>query len=277
MSHMTGSGQTAGSRTATNQFRPRANGRIWADGRPLPAELDVADWLLATTRSCRRTLDLTRPVERHVIEECLRIATQAPVSHNLQRWHWVVVTDPAKRAVIADAYRRSWEYHSRSGSRKSRRWRLASAHHAHHARNAGSAAWLPEHLAEVPVHVIPCMMGPPPDEEALEQEFQRYAARPGKPVTGPHGRYEYTAAYWASIFPAVWSFQLALRARGLGSVITCMHLAWADEVARALELPDVVTQTCMIPVAYTTRTRYRPARRAPLEQRISWNTWLGKP
>ncbi len=255
---------------------------LWEDGAPTVAELDVVDWLLTTTRSCRRTLDLTRDVDSAVVEECLRVAIQAPTSHNEQRWHWIVVTDAAKRAAVADAYRRTWDYYARLGGRKVRRWRAAPRHAD---ANLASALWLPEHLAEVPVHVIPCLLGEPPDEHgAVEVDRPASAVRgalatiskgvPSTTVQPPSGR-ERTVAYWASIYPAVWSFQLALRARGLGSVMTCMHLGYHADVAHVLELPDSVTQACLLPVAYVTRTRFTPAKRVPLEQRISWNTWLG--
>ena len=66
------------------------------------------DELLTTTRAVRKRLDFDRPVERSVIEECLRIALQAPTGGNRQQWHFVVVTDPAKRRAIAELYRKSW-------------------------------------------------------------------------------------------------------------------------------------------------------------------------
>ena len=56
------------------------------------------DQLLTTTRSVRKRLDLERPVEREVIEECLEVAIQAPTGSNMQGWHWVIVTDAEKRA-----------------------------------------------------------------------------------------------------------------------------------------------------------------------------------
>ena len=66
------------------------------------------DELLSTTRAVRRRLDLTRPVEPDVLEECVRLAVQAPTSTNTQNWHFVVVTDAAKRAALAELYLRSW-------------------------------------------------------------------------------------------------------------------------------------------------------------------------
>jgi nitroreductase len=69
----------------------------------LPLTLDE---LLTTTRAVRKRLDLSRPVARAVLLECLTIAQQAPNASNMQNWHFVVVTDPGKRAALADFYRK---------------------------------------------------------------------------------------------------------------------------------------------------------------------------
>jgi nitroreductase len=248
--------------------------RVWDDGRPTPEERSVVDWLLTTTRSNRKTLDLNRPVEPEVVEECLRIALQAPTAHNDQRWHWIVVTDPDQRAAIADVYSRVWQQMTRGERRKVRRFKGASQDYD---KIQESAYWLPEHLAEVPVHVIPCMVGPRSNNETLVREWTRAMQQNGRYVglTDPPSPMWLDAGYFASIFPAVWSFQLALRSRGLGSVLTVVHLAAEQLVAETLGLPDNVVQTCLLPVGYVTKTSFGPAKRVPLEHRISWNTWLG--
>src|SRR5438552_7322063 len=66
------------------------------------------DELLSTTRSVRKRLDLTRPVEPELIRECLELALQAPTGGNTQNWQFVVVTDADKRMAISELYRRSW-------------------------------------------------------------------------------------------------------------------------------------------------------------------------
>src|SRR6516162_4032337 len=68
-------------------------------------DLDTTDHLLSTTRAVRKRLDLTRPVPREVIVDCLRLAIQAPTGSNMQRWRWLVITDAGTRAAIADLYR----------------------------------------------------------------------------------------------------------------------------------------------------------------------------
>jgi hypothetical protein len=114
-----------------------------------------------------------------------------------------------------------------------------------------SASWLVEHLAEVPVHVIPCLIG-----------------KPLAPVN------VLSAAFYGSIFPAVWSFQLALRSRGLGSALTTLHLVHEAEAAALLGLdPAQVTQCALLPVAFTRGTEFQPATRPPAESITFWNRW----
>ena len=70
-------------------------------------QLDLsADALLTTTRAVRKRLDLERPIDRTVVEECLRVALQAPNGSNRQTWNWVVVDDASTRAAMADLARR---------------------------------------------------------------------------------------------------------------------------------------------------------------------------
>ena len=65
------------------------------------------DELLSTTRAVRRRLDLARPVEREVLEDCLRLAQQAPTAAYREDWHFVVVTDPDTRAALGELWRKS--------------------------------------------------------------------------------------------------------------------------------------------------------------------------
>ncbi|EUA06539.1 nitroreductase family protein [Mycobacterium kansasii 732] len=205
-------------------------------------DLASVDELLTTTRSVRRRLDLTRPVGREVILECLRLATQAPTASNAQDWRWLVITDADKRAAIADIYRSvGAEYLARVA---------ATASDPQTQRVYRSALGLTETLARVPVHVIPCL------QQRIDESNRLVAA-----------------SAWASIIPAGWSFLLALRSRGLGSVWTTMHLAKEKEVAGVLGVPDTVTQAALFPVAYTVGTDFRPAARPPVETITYWDTW----
>ena len=203
----------------------------------------ICDELLNTTRSVRKRLDLTRPVAREVIDECLQVAVQAPTGSNVQGWRWIVIDDYDKRAALAALYRRSAEGYLSAASEQA-----SSGTNAQTQRVFSSAMYLMEHLHEVPVHLIPCIQGNPPNGLA-------------------------GAGFYASIYPAVWSFQLALRARGLGSCLTTLHLAHADEAAALLGIPDGITQTALLPVAYTVGTDFKLAKRSPVSEITHWNSW----
>ena len=205
-------------------------------------DISAVDELLSTTRAVRKRLDLARPVDRDVILECLQLAMQAPTASNAQDWRWVVITDADKRAAIAEIYRGiGAEYLAQAA---------ATASDPQTRRVYENALGLTETLAKVPVHVIPC----------LETRFDS---------TNPL----IAASAWASIIPAGWSFLLALRSRGLGSVWTTMHLAKEREVGELLGIPATVTQAALFPVAYTIGTDFRPAVRPPAETITFWDTW----
>jgi nitroreductase len=198
------------------------------------------DELLATTRAVRKRLDLERPVEREVLEECLRLAQQAPTASYRQDWHFVVVTDPERRAGLAELYRRASSDYLGAAVEDPRRAPIVE-----------SARYLAEHLHDVPVHVIPAIEGRVDGAPAAAQ-----------------------ASRWASIVPAAWSFMLAARARGLGTCWTTFHLAHEREAAELLGIPyDGFTQAALIPVAYTKGTDFKPGRRLPLETMVHWDAW----
>ncbi len=200
------------------------------------------DELLSPTRSVRKRLDLTRPVEPDLLEECVRLAVQAPTSTNTQNWHFVVVTDQAKRAALAELYLRSWIPYN--GGK--------SPDEPPDDPNADSTSrHLAAHLHEVPAHVIACIEGRP---EGLAPAD--------------------LAWFYGSIIQAGWSFQLAARARGLGSVWTTHHLNYEREAADVLGIPfEEVTQVALIPVAYTIGTDFKPAKRNPLATVLHWQAW----
>jgi nitroreductase len=207
-----------------------------------PFDLAETDRLLSTTRSVRKRLDLDRPVDPALVLECIRLAVQAPTGSNGQGWRWMVITDPAKKAAIAKAYTD-----------------VGGAYLASAAETVGegqtrrvyeSALALTEVLHRVPVMVIPCIEG--------------------RIDNLPNGM---AASAYGSILPAAWSFQLALRSRGLGSVWTTLHLFKEVEVAELLGIPDDMTQVALFPVAHTVGTDFQPATRPPVEGITFWDTW----
>ncbi|MBA2353936.1 MAG: nitroreductase family protein [Acidobacteria bacterium] len=215
-------------------------------GSPL---LDLSlDELLTTTRTVRKRLDFSRPVPREAIEECLRIAQQAPTASNKQDWHFVVVTDPDKRATVADFYRRGFGYYRTAPAAQPE---LSAKRQVIQDRVRSSADYLAEHMHEAPVLVIPCIA----------------RRTDGLPATAQAGT-------WGTIAPATWSFMLAARARGLGTAWTTLHLRYEREVAEALGIPyDEVMQIALTPVAYTLGTDFKVAPREPLETMVHWESW----
>jgi nitroreductase len=208
------------------------------------------DELLSTTRSVRKRLDLQRPVPIELVRECLRIAVQAPTGSNRQDWHWIVVTDAAARAKIGEYYRRSFERYYRSSPAPEHLYPDDAARAGVQRRVAASAVYLAERMGEVPVLVI----------AGIKLGFDQL----------PAGN---QAGLWGSLLPAVWSYMLAARARGLGTAWTSLHLAYEREVAELLGIPADVHQGALIPTAFYTGDTFRPAARVPLDEVIHLDRW----
>ncbi|WP_370323830.1 nitroreductase family protein [Euzebya sp.] len=208
----------------------------------------TTDELLTTTRAVRKRLDLTRDVDPAVIRECLEIAIQAPSGSNRQGWRFLVITDPEIRAGIAGFYRRSYEAYRASPGYAGRGGSDDPDRVATQSRVADSADHLAAHLHEVPVLLLACIHGRPSGDN-------------------PAGLY-------GSILPAVWSFMLAARDRGLGTAWTTLHLAYEREVAELCGIPyDEVTQAALIPVAHHVGDDFGPAPRAPLSEVVNADRW----
>jgi len=207
-----------------------------------------ADDVLTTTRSVRKRLDFDRPVDHQIVMECLEIALQAPTGSNSQGWQWVFVEDQAKKDAVAQIYAANFfEY------RKAPRANYAEGDTRAARMDAviDSATYLAEHMAEAPVLMIPCLLGRPEG----------------------HGS---TAGFWGSLLPAVWSFMLALRERGMGSAWTTLHLpnGGEEKTAELLGIPhDEFSQGGLFPIAYTKGTDFKLAKRLPATDLAHWDTW----
>jgi nitroreductase len=207
------------------------------------------DGVLTSTRAVRRRLDLDRPVERQLVEECVAAAVQAPTGSNKQSWHFLVVDDPAKREALAEIYRRAFAHYRTfaAGSPDSDGDQSLAAR-----RVFASAEHLAENLHRAPYLVVTALDGRCED---LGDPYRQ-------------------SAFWGGIMPATWSFMLAARARGLGTAWTSMHLQFEEEAAAVLGIPfATVTQACLTPVAHTVGTDFKPAHRKPLESVLHWNGW----
>lgn len=206
-------------------------------------DLSQTDALLTTTRAVRKRLDLEKEVPRDLIEDCIDIAQQAPTGSNSQTWRFLMVDDAAKRKALGDLYRKGAEGYLTAASQQENDDQTQ--------RVFSSAVYLMEHLQDVPMHVIPLVEGRPPE---------------GAPVAAMSGLF-------GSIYPAIWSFQLALRSRGLGSVLTTLHLAHEKEAAEILGIPDNMLQVALLPVGWTVGTDFKQAKRPAASTIVRWNTW----
>jgi len=167
----------------------------------------------------------------------------------------MVVTDPTKREALAECYRRGYDRYRYVATPDQ-----AAREHAQPSdpeqmvrdrRRRESSDYLAEHMQDAPVLVIPCYLGRAEGESVSRQ-----------------------ASLWGSMLPAAWSFMLALPARGLGSAWTMSHLEYERDAAEIVGIPyETVTQTALLPVAYTFGTDLKPGARQPLDGVICWNTW----
>ena len=226
-----------------------------------PLELSSIDRLLTTTKAVRKRLDLSRPVPRDVVVECLRLACHAPNASNAQEWRWIVVDDPEQRKRVAEVYRAAIAPRVNQMLQAKQ-----AAGDAAGVRISESILYLADRLHEVPVLVIPCY-----DVGAAVRRYRAWIADPG-----PQGlSTQMDSGMFASILPAVWSFQLALRSRGLGSVLTTAHQLDQPAMAKVLGLPDSWFQVALIPVAYTLGKDFKPPPRKSVEEVVVWNRYDG--
>lgn len=206
-------------------------------------DLAEVDRLLTTTKQVRKRLDLSRPVPNDVLLECIELAGHAPMGGNLERNRWMIITDPDTKSVIADYF--------------------AAVGRPYLAMNAGvvgderqqrvidSATHLVDNLAEVPALVLAMRLDRPAFDQSQGQ----------------------AAAYYGSVVPGVWSFQLAARARGIGSAWTTFHLEHEAAIAELLGIPSTVTQVCLLAVGYYTGDTFTPAPRRPAAEVTYLNGW----
>ena len=222
-----------------------------------PVITDI-DQVLTTTRAVRNRMDFDRPVDRAVVEQCLRLAQQAPMGSNLEDWRIVAVDDPALKKKVSELYTEVWfqtvEEPLKSGeaattARLSPSVRPDPVTQDRQARILTAVKYLVDNLERVPVLVVLCSTKPVP----------------ARPTGGT------ASGYYGSIFPFAWSFQLALRSRGLGSVMATALAHKASRVRDALGLPADWLPITLLPVAYTRGLDFRPAARADLSDVAFWN------
>jgi nitroreductase len=114
-----------------------------------------------------------------------------------------------------------------------------------------STAFLNDHMHEVPLLVIPTLLGRMEGQNSF-----------------------YQASLWGSVWPVTWNFMLAARSRGLGTALTTVHLWREREMADLLGIPfERYTQVGLIPVAYTLGTDFKRGQRVPASEVMHWDRW----
>lgn len=208
-----------------------------------------ANDVLTTTRSVRKRLDFDRPVDRATVLECIEVALQAPTGSNAQGWQWMVIGDEVKKEALAELYAKNFNLYAQQPGREFPDGDLRAAQ-KEHVRS--SATYLAENFHRAPYLVIPLIEG------RLDEGLNSFSQ----------------ASAWGSILPAVWSFMLALRARGLGSAWTTLHLPDERAAAELLDIPfERYTQAGLFPVAYTKGTNFKLAKRLPADELTHWDTF----
>lgn len=203
-------------------------------------DLDQTDHLLLTTKQVRKRMDMESSVPREVLLECIDIASRAPMGSNLERNKWLIVEDRDLITKIAEHYRRLAEpYLAAAEGAEGRQGRVIS-----------SAQYLAERMHEVPAMVIPLRLD-----------------RTEELATGDR------SGWYGSVLPGVWSFQMALRSRGIGSCWTTLHLGAEAEVGELLGIPDTVTQVALLPVGYYTGDTFSVTKRKPAAEITFIDQW----
>ncbi len=196
-------------------------------------DVNKIEHVLSTARSVRRKLDYSRPIDPADLEACIDVAVQAPTGLAGENWRFLVVTDPEPKQQVAAIYNDVLRQISRD-----RGVELKSTHQALMNR----------------LHEIPCMV------------FVFAIGEPDEAVSGQIG-------FYGSILPAAWSLMLAMRARGIGTTWTSLLTARSDEICNILGVPAGVTQTVMLPAAYTLGAKLKKADRLGAKEVTFWNSW----
>lgn len=213
------------------------------------------DELLSTTRAVRKRLDFDKPVARALLAECMELALQAPNGSNAQNWKFVFVDDAGKKTKIAELYRKEFAAYATGPVSAGAMHQGDKEKEATQARVLSSAQYLADNLQRTPVLLIPCIAGRTDvGDLATSTAFQ--------------------SSVFGSIWPAVWSFMLAARSRGLGTCLTTLHLLQEKQVATILGIPyNDIMQVGLIPIAYTKGTGFKPAGRIAASSVSHFNHW----
>jgi len=181
---------------------------------------------MRTTRALRRLKP--DPVPPALIRKVCEAGTFAPSGGNRQPWFFIAVTEPERRAWVAERYRRTFHAYIQPAREAAKDPQYSEAKR----RNLRAAIHLADQLHEVPVHLF---------------------------VAGWTRR---GASQLQALFPAVQNILLACRAVGLGASLTTVHTAFGKEVDEWLGLPPNCPSCALLPIGWPRGTYARPERRS---------------
>jgi len=185
--------------------------------------------LLEGIRTCRAIRRLKPdPVPDALIRKVCEAGTFAPSGGNRQPWVFVAVTDPERRAWVAERYRPIFARYIEPAFEAAKDPGFPEAGR----RNMRAALHLAEHLHEAPVLL-----------------FVAGWTRRGREQT-------------QALFPAAQNLLLACRAVGLGASLTTLHTAFRDELDPWLGLPEKIQSCAMLPIGWPLGRYGRPPRRS---------------
>lgn len=186
---------------------------------------------IRTTRAIRRLRP--DPVPIALIRKVCEAGTFAPSGGNRQPWYFIAVTDPERRAFVAERYRTGFSSYIAPALEAAK----APDYPEQKRRNLKAAVHLAEHLHEAPVHLF---------------------------VAGwTHRGREQSQA----LFPCIQNILLACRAVGLGASLTTVHRIFGREIDQYLGLPERVPSAALLPIGWPKGRYGRPDRR-PVDERL---------
>jgi nitroreductase len=180
---------------------------------------------IRTTRAIRHLRP--DPVPPALIRKVCEAGTFAPSGGNRQPWFFIAVTEPERRAFVAERYRQAFQHYIQPAVEAAQ----DPAYPASKRRNLRSALHLAEQL-----HAVPVLL------------FVAGWTRRGMPQL-------------QALFPAIQNVLLACRAVGLGASLTTVHTAHGHEIDAWLGLPENAPTCALLPIGWPIGRYGRPERR----------------
>ncbi|MCX4832189.1 nitroreductase family protein [Streptomyces sp. NBC_01016] len=222
---------------------------------------------MATMRAMRRLRP--EPISDELLERLIQAAVWGPSGGNMQRYEYVVVTDPAVMAELAPLWTRCVDaYLATTG-----KYAPEGMDEAAYGRMVAAIEYQRDHFAETPALVIPCYQFPPSrvDEEGLQASVTALGPTAAAALASTQERFA-ALAEGSCVYPGVQNLLLAARGLGLAANITIWHLMLEDEWKAALGIPDDMRTFAAIPVGWPLG-RFGPVRRRPVEEVLHRNRW----